>query len=200
MKTTKLLLLPFFILFISIQSFSQITDNEKQNLIFTAQEEKVAFDFYTAMFAKWNEKVFENVMTAEKSHLEHVQGLMNEYGIVSEGILGNAGEYSNKDLQSQYDVLIKTGGYSFTDALIAAARYEEQDISDLKKFYTPADNEKVKALFECLGKASQNHLRAFVKNLKREGINFKPTILSAEEFNSIISSKNEPGDCFGTGN
>ncbi len=196
MITLKLILLPFFILFISAQSYSQVTDDEKQNLIFTLQEEKVAYDFYTAMFAKWNEKVFENISGAEKTHMEHVQSLMTEFGISADGISGTAGDYLNKDLQSQYDVLMKTGGYSFTDALIAAARYEEQDISDLKRIVSGSANEKVQTLFGCLDLASQNHLRAFVKNLKREGITFKPSVLSVDEFNGIMSSKSEPGGCF----
>ena len=196
MKTLTLILIPFFILFFSAQVISQVNEDEKQNLIFTYQEEKVAYDFYTAMFAKWNEKVFENISSAEKTHMEHVQSLMTELGISNDGISGSAGEFSNKDLQSEYDLLMKTGGYSFTDALIAAARYEEQDISDLKKFISASANEKVQTLFGCLGKASENHVRAFVKNLKREGINFKPTILSQDEFNAILSAKNEPGGCF----
>ncbi|MBK7159715.1 MAG: DUF2202 domain-containing protein [Ignavibacteria bacterium] len=172
-------------------SYSQYTNEEKAGLLFTLQEEKAAFDFYTEMFNKYNKKVFENIMSAEKTHQDHVLNLLSELNIDPDGYTQSAGEFSNKEVKDIYELLMKTIP-SFSERLICKKR----KISDLRKFYSKAENEKIRSLYECLDRASQNHLRAFVKNLKREGIDFNPSILSADEFDLIISNNDQTGDCF----
>lgn len=196
MKTLSVILATILFIVYTNFSYSQYTDEEKNGLLFTLQEEKAAFDFYKEMFAKYNEKVFENTMSAEQIHKEHVLSLLNVLGINANE--ESAGEFSIKDVKNLYDEMMTLGKYSLLDALRAAARYEEKDISDLKNFYSKAENEKIKDLYQCLEKASQNHLRAFVKNLKSEGISYKPNVLSPEVYNEIINSKNQKGDCFQT--
>lgn len=196
MKTLLSVLTALLFMLCTAVSYSQYTNEEKAGLLFTLQEEKAAFDFYTEMFNKYNKKVFENIMSAEKTHQDHVLNLLSELNIDPDGYTQSAGEFSNKEVKDIYELLMKTGAFSYTDALIASARYEEKDISDLRKFYSKAENEKIKSLYECLDRASQNHLRAFVKNLKREGIDFNPSILSANEFDLIISNNDQTGDCF----
>ncbi|MBS1551640.1 MAG: DUF2202 domain-containing protein [Bacteroidetes bacterium] len=198
MKTLYSVIIALQLLLVSSVSYPQFTNQEKAGLLFTLQEEKAAFDFYTEMFNKYNQKVFENILSAEKVHQEHVLALLTDLNIDPEGYNHAAGEFSNKEIKDLYDLLMKTGAFSFTDALLASARYEEKDISDLRNLYSKAENEKIKALFACLDNASQNHLRAFVKNLKKEGIDFSPSILSADEFKLIIEGKNQPGECFQT--
>lgn len=196
MKTLLISLISLLFVFSSAVSYSQYTDADKIGLLFTLQEEKAAYNFYTEMYNKYSLKVFENIMNAEKMHMEHVLNLLNNLNIEATGYTQTAGEFSIKEIEDIYDELMKTGGYSVTDALLASTRYEERDISDLRNYYSKTDNESIKTLYGCLDKASQNHLRAFVRNLKREGINYSPRILSSEEFNEIINSKNQPGDCF----
>lgn len=196
MKSLITLLISTLFLLSTVNLYSQYSDLEKIGLNYTLQEEKAAYDFYTQMFSKYNLKVFENIMKAENTHQEHVLTVMNKLNIDNEGYSQTTGEFSINEIQDLYDEMLKTGGYSVTDALLASARYEEKDISDLKKFYSEAQNETIRSLYECLENASHNHLRAFVRNLKREGINYSPRILSTEEFNTIINSKNTPGDCF----
>lgn len=196
MKTIITYLITFVFIFNANVIYSQYTEQEKSDLIFTLQEEKVAYDFYSEMFKKYNQKVFGNIMEAEKTHQENVLSVINSLNIDAGELSSVPGEFSNKEMIDEYNMLIEIGGYSFTDALRAATKYEEQDISDLQKFYSRAENEQIKNLYECLQQATGNHLRAFVRNLKKEGINYKPTVLSEEEYKTIMNSENKPGDCF----
>lgn len=198
MRILIAMLVSFLFIFCANSSYSQYTDEEKNGLKYTFEEEKAAFDFYSAMFAKYNEKVFQNVMNAEMTHQEHVLNLLNELGIDPGSSNLPAGEFNQKEVKALYDEMMTIGGYSFTDALRASARYEEKDIDDLRNYSSKAENEKIKALYGCLDNASQNHLRSFVKKLKNEGINYKPVILTQEAYDQIISSVNQPGDCFQT--
>lgn len=198
MRILVTMLMSFLVIFCANSSYSQYTEEEKNGLQYTFEEEKAAFDFYSAMFEKYSEKVFQNVMSAEKTHQEHVLNLMNELGIDPGSANLPAGEFSQKEVKALYDEMMTIGGYSFTDALRASARYEEKDIDDLRSYLSKAENEKIKTVYGCLDNASQNHLRSFVKKLKNEGINYKPVILSQEAYDQIISSTNQPGDCFQT--
>ena len=42
--------------------------------------------------------------------------------------------------------------------------------------------------------ASENHLKAFVRRLEMQGINYKPVILNKNEFDKIIAAENNKGD------
>lgn len=196
MKTLITYLITFVLILNANVIYSQYTEQEKYDLILTLQEEKVAYDFYSEMYNKYNQKVFGNVMEAEKTHQEHVMSLINSLNIDIGDFSNTPGEFSSKEMIDQYNMLIEIGGYSFTDALRAATKYEEQDLSDLRRYSSQADNENIKSLYQCLEKATGNHLRAFVKNLKKEGINYKPKVLSEEDYKAIINSENEKGDCF----
>lgn len=196
MKTIITCLLSLFLIFNSSIIYSQYTEQEKTDLLFTLQEEKLAYDFYSDMYTKYNSKVFENIMEAEKVHQQHVLDLLNNLNIDVGDFSSAAGEYSNKDIQELYNMLSEIGSYSYTDALRAATKYEEQDIQDLRNFYNQSENQQVKDLYGCLEKATHNHLRAFVKNLKKEGINYKPKVLSEDDYNTIINSEKETGNCF----
>ncbi len=196
MKTILTFLITFVLIINTNVIYSQYSEQEKADLLFTLQEEKVAYDFYTEMYNKYNQKVFGNIMEAEKTHQQHVLSILNSLNIDAGEVGSTPGEFSNPEIADQYKMLSEIGSYSFTDALRAAAKYEEQDINDLKTFQSRAENEQIITLYECLQKATGNHLRAFVKNLKKEGINYKPNVLSEADYNAIITSDNVQGDCF----
>ena len=64
MKTLLSVLTALLFMLCTAVSYSQYTNEEKAGLLFTLQEEKAAFDFYTEKFNKYNKKVFENIMIA----------------------------------------------------------------------------------------------------------------------------------------
>ncbi|MCD6375484.1 MAG: DUF2202 domain-containing protein [Caldisericaceae bacterium] len=47
-------------------------------------------------------------------------------------------------------------------------------------------NDDLRYVYDNLMRGSRNHLRAFVRNLKRLGIEYSPVKLSNQEFNTII--------------
>lgn len=196
MKTILIIAITLLLTFTSDKLYSQYTEEEKNGLLITLQEEKAANDFYKTMFEKYNQKVFGNIMEAEKTHMQHVMDLLNELSIDYSGIDLTPGQFTDKNINSMYEEMMKIGGYSYSDALRAAARYEENDLSDLRKFKSTAINEKIITLYGCLEEATKNHLRSFAKNLKSEDIIFKPQVLTEEEYNEIISTKSQSGNCF----
>jgi hypothetical protein len=196
MKTILIFIITLLFTFTSVKLYSQYTEEEKNGLLITLQEEKAAYDFYKTMFEKYNQKVFGNIMEAENTHMQHVMNVLNQLNIDYSGIDLTPGKFTDKNVNSMYEEMMKIGGFSYSDALRAAARYEENDISDLRLYRSKAENKNITDLYDCLENATKNHMRAFARNLKSEDIVYKPIILSEEEYNQIINSKNQPGDCF----
>ncbi len=185
--------------FQALQAQTALTVADQENLIFLAEEEKMALNFYQAMEAKWEAKVFSNIAEAEQRHLDKLTGLAASQGVAlpKSTTSGKAGKFKNKDLQQLYDELIASGNQSLENALRAGARIEETDISDLKKAFEAAANEEVRTTYQYLIDASGNHLRAFNKNLAAQGVAYQPVLLSQADFDAIVGAEGGGQGCQG---
>ena len=161
---------------------------ETDALLFMREEEKLAHDVYVALGEMWDLKVFENISRSETSHMEAVLELLDRYGL--EDPAGDPGEFANPDLQVLYDELIALGSQSVADALVVGATIEDVDIADLQARIAQTDNEDIQLVFGNLLKGSQNHLRAFNRQLDRNGVEYQPQYLTQDEYDEIVSSTN----------
>ena len=80
------------------------------------------------------------------------------------------------------------------NALKAGAFIEELDIQDLQQLIKASDNDTIITVYENLLRASGNHLRAFTRQLSFRDINYTPSVLSVEEFDTILDSPQEGGN------
>ncbi len=146
-------------------SNKQATADELAYLI---EEEKLAHDVYQAMYTKWGARVFGNIQRSETMHQNMVWAVMNSRGL-SDPRTQEVGRFNNTDLQALYDRLIAQGNQSRVDAYKVGVIVEETDIADLKKTIANLDtaDTDVKATLENLLHASENHLRAFNRQLGR---------------------------------
>jgi hypothetical protein len=161
---------------------------EKEGLLFMVEEEKLAGDVYQALNEKWKLRVFDNIETAERTHEAAVKTLLERYSLPDP--TKEAGAFSNKTLQELYDELMSRGSFSLKDALDVGAVIEEIDILDLEERSAQTEREDILLVYSNLKHGSENHLRAFVNNLQRQGYEYSPEHLSKEEYSRIISGKN----------
>jgi len=166
------------------QPSGELTASEKEGLLFMVEEEKLAGDVYLALNEKWNLRVFDNIGKAERTHEAAVKTLLTRYSLPDP--TKGAGEYSNETLQELYHDLVSRGGVSVRDALLVGAAIEEIDILDLEERMAQTDREDILLVYANLKKGSENHLRAFVNNLQRQGHEYSPEYLSQEEYDGII--------------
>ena len=68
--------------------------------------------------------------------------------------------------------------------LKVGARIEERDIQDLKARASALPD--IAMVYGNLERGSRNHLRAFVRQLERQGVQYAPTELSRFEFEAIV--------------
>ena len=158
---------------------------ETASLVYMINEEKLAHDLYVDLADAWDLRVFENISSAEQQHLDAVRSLLDAYGAddPTDGLA--AGEFSDPALQDLYDTLLAEGLESSTQALAVGALVEETDIEDLRDRAT--DNDAIATVFSSLESGSENHLRAFVMNLDRAGVDYEAQILSDSEVSGITA-------------
>ena len=164
-----------------------LTRDEKAGLILMRNEEKLAGDMYASLYAKWNHPVFSHIMQSERRHGELVKGLLIKFHIEDPYIAGE-GQFSSSELKALYHNLVAKGLKSLQDAFEVGAMVEDLDISDLDRLSTSTQNADIKEVYALLNEGSQNHLRAFAKQLDRMGIEYTPQYISPERWETILSA------------
>ncbi len=163
-KTVIILLILF-----SMNSFSQNTSHTEQTIAdmkFMLEEEKVARDVYEYLDDMWNLKVFNNIKQSEQQHMDMIQTLLDDHNFEYK-LSDKRGVFYNDDLQKMYNNLIEKGGKSRHDAFLVGILIEETDIADLEKAIANTNDEYIRQVYSNLLRASNNHLRAFNRQLSR---------------------------------
>lgn len=166
-----------------------LSQEEIDGLLFMREEEKLALDVYITLYQKYGIKAFNNISKSEQTHTEAVKLLLEKYSLTDPVQSDVLGLFINQDLQNLYTQLIGSGNVSDIEALKVGAAIEEIDILDLVKQLTGVvDNQDIIYVYNNLKKGSENHLRAFVKNLSMRGVVYSPVYLDADTYNSIINN------------
>jgi hypothetical protein len=156
------------------------------DLQFMREEEKMARDVYLALAEAWDARVFAAIARSEQRHMDAVARLLDAYGVDDPASATGPGEFVDADLQALYDELVERGRESLEEALEVGALIEEVDIADLIDALGDTDEEMVERVFGRLLAGSENHLRAFVRNLEAIGVDYSPAVLDASRFADIV--------------
>lgn len=191
----------FLLLGFGIIAFTQVAGQnsvsvEDRQLLDMLEEEKMAGEIYQTLYEKWEHHSFKNIGSAEQRHLERVKKLAESRGLkIPETVTSGAtGVFQNASLQKLYHQLLERGNKSLVEALKVGALIEETDIRDLKAAIAGTKDTTAIKLYTALMQGSENHLRAFTRNLDRQGITYAPLILADKDFQAILAGKNNcPG-------
>ena len=172
-------------------SQNEISKSDRDAIIYVVQEEKVAHDFYKAMYELHGVISFRSISKSEGLHMDQAKQLIEHFGIEdpNKEYYDTPGSFKNPKFEEMYNSLVRNGTNSIVDALVEAARFEEMDIVDIQRFTASTQDEYLKSTFEKLSGVSENHLKALVKDLFERGVEYTPKYLSAEQYNEIITSK-----------
>ncbi len=201
----KKIFLTIFLLSGTISGFTQqnsiLNQQEKDAILYIREEEKLARDVYNLLYDKWGINPFDNIRQSEQVHMDRMKTLITTYQLEDPVMknLDKQGIFTNVLLQQYYNELSTTGVRSLIDALKAGAKIEELDIADLEERIKQTQRQDIISSYNFLKMASENHLRAFVRRLKMQGIIYEPVILSETEFEKIIASEEARGRNGGRG-
>lgn len=168
-----------------------LTDDEVAGLVWMREEEKLARDVYTTLGEQYDLRIFDNISSAEQTHMDSVLVLLERYGITDPVAGKGVGEFTDPTMQGLYDQLVAAGSESLVAALAVGAEIEELDIVDLRDRATGTAD--IALVYGNLERGSRNHLRAFTRQLGNNGATYTPTHLSQADFDAIVSGDMEQG-------
>ncbi|MBN2736691.1 MAG: DUF2202 domain-containing protein [Spirochaetales bacterium] len=179
---------------LEIYPMEDLNNAEAQGLIKMREEEKLARDVYAALYEKWNVPVFKNIAASEDQHMSAVKSLLSRYNLQDPVVTNEPGIFTDPEFTGLYKDLVTKGSQSIEAAFGVGAMIEDLDIADLKKLAGATDNQDVAAVYENLIRGSENHLRAFVKQLSRYGQSYAPAYISQDDYDSIINNSGDRGN------
>jgi len=143
-------------------SITELTQEQKDELLFIYQEEKVARDVYITLGEYYpNQTVYANIQKSEQEHIDSAQVLCEKYGVdISNVDEDDVGTYVVPALQELYDTLVAQGYQSELSGLMVGEYIELTDIDDLHHAAEGMPSDVVK-VFENLTNGSLSHLDAF---------------------------------------
>ncbi len=167
-----------------------LTDEEKSDLLFLREEEKLARDVYLYAYDKYGLMQFGNIVSSEQMHMDAVKDLLDKYGL-EDPASPNRGEFSNAVLQQLYADLTALVDSSQTQALYVGATIEDLDINDIREMKTRTEKDDLLNVYNLLECGSRNHMRAYYNALLSAGVVYQAQYITPEELDEIINSPHE---------
>ena len=172
----------------------ELSEEERDGLLLMREEEKLARDVYITLYNKWNSQVFNNISESEQRHTDMVADLLQRYDLEDPVKSDDVGKFTNTELLKLYGDLVAQGEKSLADAFTVGATIEDLDIYDLERLIDQTDNEDIIFVYDNLHHGSENHMRAFVRQLEREGKTYTAQFISQEELDEILNADYSRGN------
>lgn len=173
---------------LNLPASGELSAEETAGLLYMREEEKLAHDVYVTFYNLWGLPVFQNISQSEQAHTEAVKILLDRYEL-ADPASGEAGVFTNPDLQALYDDFVARGSQSLVEALTVAAAIEEVDILDLESRLALTDNADIQQVYTNLLQGSSSHLRAFASMWENQtGETYLPQYLTADAYQAVFSS------------
>lgn len=171
----------------------ELTELEKRGLILMREEEKLARDVYQTLYAKWGQRIFSNIAASEQTHTDTVKYLIDRYELDDPVKDDTIGVFTNAEMQKLYDELVAEGNKSLIAALTVGATIEDLDMKDLQALLQETESEDIRIAYDNLLRGSRNHMRAFNRQLEKNGATYEARYLSQEEIDEILAGEQESG-------
>lgn len=166
---------------------------EEADIRFMREEEKLARDVYTSLYALWSRTLFANIAASEQTHMDSMAKLIASYELDDPVRDDRTGGFSDPALASLYVELTARGQTSSLEALYVGAYIEEVDMRDIQAAIARATHADIVATYENLLRGSRNHLRAFVRAIETGGVVYEAQVLPQAEVDAIVDSPLERG-------
>jgi hypothetical protein len=135
-------------------------------LLYMREEEKLARDVYSNLYAEWGLLVFDKISQSEERHFAAIKTLLDRYNLSDPAAGKGVGEFTNPEIAKLYSDLMAEGILSVADALNAGITIENKDIADLEDARSSTKNRDILRVYTNLLEGSYNHLDAFMGHLQ----------------------------------
>ena len=168
-----------------------ISEEDKDTLIYMREEEKLARDVYLILYEKWGANIFNNISKSEQRHMDMVKVLLDKYNLTDPITNDSIGVFTDENLQKLYNDLVAQGSDSLVDALRVGATIEDVDIYDLENAMSETENADIIEVYTKLRNGSENHMRAFHRELQANGVGYEAQYISSDRLEEILAGENK---------
>jgi hypothetical protein len=137
-----------------------LTEAQVDDLVYMANEEKMAHDVYVAMADLHGARMFANIAESEARHFEAVNTVLERYGYETQAL---EDPFTNDVITELYDELMAQGSESLDEAIAAGLLIEQTDLADLESRMAELETSAPDAfeMYTHLLAGTQNHLATF---------------------------------------
>ncbi|WP_308874259.1 DUF2202 domain-containing protein [Thiothrix subterranea] len=173
-----------------------LTADETATLLFVREEEKLARDVYLTLFNKWGTETFQNIaLNSEQQHMDVMGTLVDTYNLQDPVVIDTIGAFTDPVLLGLYQDLVMRGSTSLNDGLLVGGFIEEFDINDLQEAIDEANAGSKPAdiivAYTNLMCGSRNHLRSFVGQIEKNGVDYQAQVIPQATVDAIVNSPEE---------
>jgi hypothetical protein len=161
------------------------TATEKAAVLYAREQQKLARDLYQTLGTKWSAAILQSTAQAEQKHMDTVKSLIDGLGL-TDPAQPSPGQFTDPVFQKLYGQLLDRGSTSLVNALNAAAYLEEMEIRDTRGFVEDANRLDIIRGLGSIATSEPTHLRVFVAELKKQGVDYQPQLLSQSDYDRIM--------------
>jgi len=188
MKKNFVLITVILMVSLSALFAGALSSEDAEEVLWVREEEKLARDVYLTLYEQWGLTTFRNIADSEQTHMDAVkEQLIIPYGLEDPVTTDTVGVFTDPELQAIYNQLIEKGSASIEDAVEIGMLIEDMDIFDLQEAMEKTENADIIRVFTSLENGSENHMRAFYRQVEKYGIDYTPQYITEEEMNTILS-------------
>ncbi len=142
----------------------ELTDEEIDGLIHARQEEKVARDVYTLLYAQWGEEFIANIILSEQKHMDAVKRMLTKYGVEDPVVDDGIGQFTDPYFTDMFNDLVALGTASEEGAIEAGIAIENSSITFLENELSYVTAKNLVRVYTNLLRGSNRHLLAFLRH------------------------------------
>lgn len=121
--------------------------------------------------------------------MDAVSAVLNDKEIANPVATSEIGVFHNTEIAKLYESLVAQGSTSIEEAFLVGAIIEDLDIYDLQRSIEASEDEVEIWVYNNLLRGSESHMRAFVRQLDRYGLDYTARYISDAELSRILSRR-----------
>lgn len=172
---------------LNLNPAENLSQTEINSVLWMREEEKLARDLNESLSENYEPRIFSRMAITEQNHMDAMLLLLEKYELEDPIGSNGTGVFADTELQNMYNDLLANGKTELTEAFLAGAYIQEFAILHRKDaINNQVDNLDISTLYENLITASVNHLRAYVRELRLQGTEYVPQLMTPEQYGEYI--------------
>ncbi|UZR94137.1 DUF2202 domain-containing protein [Chondrinema litorale] len=160
---------------------------EKEGLVYTLEEARLAQNVNAYLHDKWQEATFEYVLNDETNNILKFQRFIKKQGGSDPLSYAVNGKFNIPSMQDEYNKYIKIGKNSLLSAYYVSMTLEEQNYLNMENRINESKNTDLIKMYTNRLSSIGDHMRVLDKHMKKMDVAYEAQYMSQEKFEGILN-------------